>query len=156
MEKIRIKTAASFQLNAWKNDKIQFIVLEDLLKAMQVEYVEDVIEFIKKDMHWFTSIKQLDIPEVGTRDAIQITHALGLIYWLPTSVVEFIPKHEVYNALAVHLELFLEFFQFKLAEFGRLHDKIVGAYAEMEKANQYIISQQTELIDKIKSDFNLL
>jgi len=156
MEKIRIKTASTFQLDAWKNDKIQFIVMEDLLKAMQVEYVEDVIEYIKKDMHWYTSVKQLDIPEVGTRDAIQITHALGLIYWLPASVVEFIPKHEVYNALAIHLELYLEFFQFKLAEFEKIHDKIVGAYAKMEEVNQYIIDQQTELIDKLKSDFNLL
>src|SRR5665647_1174454 len=116
MEKIRIKTGASFQLDAYKNDKIQFIVLEDLLKALQVEYVEDLIEYIKKDMHWFTSVKQLDIPEAGTRDAIQITHALGLIYWLPASVVEFIPKHEVYNALAIHLELHLEFFQWQLAD----------------------------------------
>lgn len=156
MEKIRIKTASTFQLDAWKNDKIQFIVLEDLLKAMQVEYVEDVIEYIKKDMHWFTSVKQLDIPEVGARDAIQITHALGLIYWLPTSVVEFISKHEVYNTLAIHLELHLEFFQWKLDEIEKYSEKIESAYDDMLKANDVIITNQALMIAELKKNFNLL
>ncbi len=155
MEKIRIKTAGPLQMDAWKNDKIQFIVLEDLLKAMQVEYVEDVIEYIKQDLHWYTSVKQLDIPEVGLKDAIQITRALGLIFWLPVGVVEFLPKHEVLNILSVHLELHLEFFQWQIAEISRIHGTIEGAYKEMEKQSNIIIETQSLIIDELKKEWNI-
>lgn len=70
MEKIRIKTAGPIQLTAYKN-KIQFIVLEDLLNAMKAEYVEEVIDYIKQDTHWFTSIKTMDLPDVGKKKLFQ-------------------------------------------------------------------------------------
>ncbi len=117
---------------------------------MQVEFIEDVIQYIKKDMHWFTSVKQMDLPEVGTKEVIQLTHALGLIYWLPNGVVEFIHKHEVYTALAIHMETYLEFFRWKLEEVNRLTDDILGSYEEMNKQNNIIIDNQATIIEKLK------
>jgi len=149
MEVIEIKAPCQFKLMAYK-DKIQFIVLAELLEAMQVEFVEDVIQYIKEDQHWFTSVKQMDLPEVGTKDVIQLTHALGLIYWLPVGMVEFMNKHEVYTALAIHLETYLEFFQWKLDEVNRLADDIHGAYEEMNKQNNIIIDNQAVIIEKLK------
>ena len=153
MEKIRIKTAGKIQLDAWRNDTIQFIVLEDLLKAMKVEYVEDVIDYIKQDMHWYTSIKQLDIPKVGTSEAIPITHALGLIYWLPENLVDFITKHEIYNALALHLEFHLELLKWKYDVIDNYMEKMDIAYEKMQEANDVIVNNQALMIEVLKKNF---
>lgn len=153
MEVIRIKTIGKYELTAYK-DKIQFIVLEDLLNTLQVEFVEDVIKYIKEDLHWWTSIKQMDLPEGGTKDVIQLTHALGLIYWLPIGMVEFMNKHEVYTALAIHLETYLEFFQWKLDEVNKITDNREGAYEEMNKQNSIIIYNQSCIIETLKKALN--
>ncbi len=152
MEKIRIRTAGTLQLDAWRNDTIQFIVLEDLLKAMKIEYIEGLIDNIKQDLHWYASIKQLNIPNVGTRDAIQITHALGLIYWLPDTIVELILKREVYSILALHLEFHLELFNWKYDMLENYAEKMDMAYYEMEKANNIIIKNQVLIIDVLSSN----
>jgi hypothetical protein len=154
MEVIRIKTIGKFQLTAYK-DKIQFIVLEDLLNALQVEFIEDVIKYIKEDQHWWTSVKQMDLPEVGTKDVIQITHALGLIYWLPLGMVQFLHKWEVYTALSVHLEMYLEFFQWQLKEVSRITGNIEKANAEMDKQNHIIIENQALIIEELKKALNI-
>lgn len=153
MEVIRIKTIGKFELTAYKNT-IQFIVLEDLLNALQVEFVEDVIKYIKEDLHWWTSVKQMDLPEVGTKDVIQLTHALGLIYWLPLGMVDFLHKWEVYTALSVHLETYLEFFSWKLDEVNRITANIQGAYEEMNKQNGIIIDSQAGIIETLKQALN--
>ena len=153
MEKIRIKTGGLILLDAWRNDTIQFIVLEDLLKAMKVEYVEDVIDYIKQDMHWYTSIKQLDIPKVGTSEAIPITHALGLIYWLPENLVDFITKHEIYNALALHLEFHLELLKWKYDVIDNYMEKMDIAYEKMQEANDVIVNNQALMIEVLKKNF---
>lgn len=155
MEKIRIKTAGALPMNAWKSGEIHFIILNDLLSAMRVEYIEDVVQYIKQDMHWFTSVKQLDIPEIGTCDVVQITHALGIIYWLPENIVEFFLRHQVFNMLAVHLQLRQEFFNWKVAEFGRIYDRLEGAYKEMEKQSNIIIENQSAMIDELKKNWNI-
>lgn len=154
MEVIKIKTHGQFELTAYK-DKIQFIDLAELLEALQVEFVEDVIKYIKEDLHWFTSVKQMDLPEVGTKDVIQLTHALGLIYWLPNGMVEFLNKHEVYNAIAIHLETYLEFFQWKLSEVEKSIDKMESLRLNLNTETNNIIKVQSEMIDQLKEALNL-
>ena len=154
MEKIEIKTHGRFKLTAWK-DTIQFIVLDELLTALGVEYKPEVIDYIKQDVNWYCDVKKMEIPGLGEVEVMQLTRVLGLIYWLPDKVMNFIRQHEVATALVVHLETYLEFFQWKIAEVEK-HIKIVDdARDELDNNSEYIIEQQAQLIKKLQDMLNL-
>lgn len=153
MEKIRIKTAGPIQLTAYK-DKIQFIVLEDLLNAMKAEYIEEVIDYIKQDTHWFTSIKTMDLPDVGKKEVVPITTALGLIHWVPDSVISFMGKHEVFQILTMHVETYLEFYEWKISEITRTSAELINLQKETDAEAQKIIEAQEAVINSYKEIFN--
>ena len=149
MEVIQIKTHGRFKLTAYK-DKIQFVILSELLQAMKVEFIDDIIVYIKKDINWGSSIHEMDLPEVGKKEVIQITKAMGLIYWIPESVVSFLPRWEVFTALYVHLETYLEFFQWKMQSIEEQIQNYQDAVELQAKCADDVINQQSVLIEKLK------
>jgi hypothetical protein len=149
MEVIKIKTHGQFKLTAYK-EKMQFIILSELLEAMQVEFIEDVLKFIKTDINWGSSIHTMELPGVGKKEVIQITRVMGLIYWLPESIVSFLPRWEVFTMLVVHLETYMEFFQWKMEQIEEQVQNYQDAVELQEKCSEDVINQQALLIEKLK------